>query len=243
MITIKILRQILGAHSKTAVEALYLELGCVPFRYIIQARRIMFLHYLLNLKENEMLKLFFEAQVKFPAKGDWIHTVLKDIEDLEINMDLTEIQHTSKEKMKNIVKKAYKEKSFYDLINVKKSHSKIRVLNYTSLEIQEYLKINMKNSTAKLIFKLRTKMLDVKDNFRGTDNNPQCNLCEIGHLDSQENLLICPKLSENLENLGSDSDCKYSDLFSSDAERMKVIGERFEKLVKIRQRLTSALLD
>ena len=101
----------------------------------------------------------------------------------------------------------------------------------------------MKNSTAKLIFKLRTKTLDVKDNFRGTDNNPQCNLCENGHLDSQENLLICPKLSENLENLGSDSDCKYSDLFSSDAERMKIIGERFEKLVKIRQRLNSALLD
>ena len=51
-----LLRQIFDSHSKTPIEAYYLECGIVPFRYIIKARRITFLHYLQNLKDNEMLK-------------------------------------------------------------------------------------------------------------------------------------------------------------------------------------------
>ena len=35
-----LLRKLLNAHSKTPLEALYLELGCLPLRYIIKARRI-----------------------------------------------------------------------------------------------------------------------------------------------------------------------------------------------------------
>ena len=32
-----LLRNILKAHSKTPIEALYLELGCIPLRYIVMA--------------------------------------------------------------------------------------------------------------------------------------------------------------------------------------------------------------
>ena len=39
-----LLRQILKAHSKTPLEALYLELGCLPIRHIIMARRINYLY-------------------------------------------------------------------------------------------------------------------------------------------------------------------------------------------------------
>ena len=59
-----LLRRILNAHSKTPIEALYLELGCLPLRHIIMARRINYLFYLANLNENELLFNFFLAQVK-----------------------------------------------------------------------------------------------------------------------------------------------------------------------------------
>ena len=51
-----LLRKILNAHSKTPLEALYLELGVLPLRFIItiKARRINYLRYLANLKENEL---------------------------------------------------------------------------------------------------------------------------------------------------------------------------------------------
>ena len=40
----QLLRRILSAHSKTAIPALYLELGCVPIRFLVMQRRIGFLH-------------------------------------------------------------------------------------------------------------------------------------------------------------------------------------------------------
>ena len=60
------LRRVLKAHSKTAIEALYLELGCIPLRYIIMSRRVNFLFYLMNLNKEELLHKFFQAQVDCP---------------------------------------------------------------------------------------------------------------------------------------------------------------------------------
>ena len=76
-----LLRKLLNAHSKTPLEALYLELGCLPLRYIIKARRLNYLHYLVNLKDDELLAKFFKAQLNSPTKGDWINTVKDDLKE------------------------------------------------------------------------------------------------------------------------------------------------------------------
>ena len=46
-----LLRKIFSAHSKTPKEALYLESGNVPIRFILMARRVNFLHYIINEEE------------------------------------------------------------------------------------------------------------------------------------------------------------------------------------------------
>ena len=53
-----LLRKILQAHSKTAIEALYLELGCLPIRFHLMSRRVNFLHLLL-------LKMFKVLENKY----------------------------------------------------------------------------------------------------------------------------------------------------------------------------------
>ena len=53
-----LLRQILSAHSKTPIEALYLELGCIPIRFKLMARQVNYLHYLLF--KNMQFILFSE---------------------------------------------------------------------------------------------------------------------------------------------------------------------------------------
>ena len=45
----------LQTHGSTPIAAIYLELGVIPMRYIIQARRIMYLHYLRSLDEKQLL--------------------------------------------------------------------------------------------------------------------------------------------------------------------------------------------
>ena len=41
-----LLRRVLNAPLSTGIPALYLELGCIPVRFIIKGRRIIFLNYL-----------------------------------------------------------------------------------------------------------------------------------------------------------------------------------------------------
>ena len=81
------LRKVLNAHSKTLIEALYLELGCLPIRYIIMARRINYLYYLTHLNDNELLSKFFAAQKDSPKNGDWILTVKETLKEVGIEMN------------------------------------------------------------------------------------------------------------------------------------------------------------
>ena len=73
--------------TKTPLETLYLETGCVPIRFILKSRRLNFLHYILSDREDSLLSNVFRAQCDNPVKGDWVK---KDLEDLEINLSFEE---------------------------------------------------------------------------------------------------------------------------------------------------------
>ena len=75
---------------------------------------------------------------------------------------------------------AVKEKCFEDLEKKKKSHSKVMNIKHERLEMQNYLKSNeirIKLEEAQEIFKMRSRMSEVKTNFKGKYENFQCNLC------------------------------------------------------------------
>ena len=73
----QLLRKILQVPVSTPQEAYYLEMGIIPIRVVIMARRIIYLHYLVTRKETEMLAQFFRTQWNQPSKGDWTETVKK----------------------------------------------------------------------------------------------------------------------------------------------------------------------
>ena len=52
-----LLRKIFNASSTTAIEALYLETGALPLRFVIKSRRLMFYWTLLN---ELVKKIFFQ---------------------------------------------------------------------------------------------------------------------------------------------------------------------------------------
>ena len=82
-----LLRGIMKAHSKTSRAALYLESGCVPLRYILKKRRIMYLHHILIRKPDALLLQTFQAQNKFPVKGDWSLTVANNLKEIDIDAE------------------------------------------------------------------------------------------------------------------------------------------------------------
>ena len=68
-----------------------------------------------------------------------------------------------------IVNEAIQQKTFRDLEKKKESHSKVKNIKYSRLEMQKYLKPNeskIKIEEAQEIFKMRSRVSNVKINFR-----------------------------------------------------------------------------
>ena len=110
------IRNLFDLSRNVAKDLLYLELGLVPVSYIIKGRRLMFLHHILHQKKDSLLHRFFMTQMKFPTQNDWVSTVLEDIVELDISLELKESEEMSKERFKSIVQEKVKSKAFEYLI-------------------------------------------------------------------------------------------------------------------------------
>ena len=67
---------------------LYFISGSTPIRFAVKRRRIVYLHHILNQKEDYLIRLFFEKQMETRKTKDWSSQVLKDLKDLEINYSM-----------------------------------------------------------------------------------------------------------------------------------------------------------
>ena len=74
----------------------------------------------------------------------------------------------SKDKFSKIVKDAFKTKTFEDLLDRQLQYSKGSDLVYGTLQMRSYLKTNeISTNQAELIFKFRSRMINVKDKYKG----------------------------------------------------------------------------
>ena len=62
------LRRVFQVPTSTPIAFLYLETGCIPIRYVMKMKRIMFLHHILTRKEDALITQVFWAQVNKPLK-------------------------------------------------------------------------------------------------------------------------------------------------------------------------------
>ena len=128
-----LLRQIMNVPISCPIEALYLELGCVPLSFMIKARRVNYLHHLVTRSETEMLSKFFYAQWKYPSKkNEWTMKVREDLKDLSIEENLEKIKKTSKYSFKTMVKKKIVEEAFNSLMERKEKHKKWQIYSTQS---------------------------------------------------------------------------------------------------------------
>ena len=99
----------------------------------------MFLHYILNQDKRSLIYKCFEAQMTTPCRNDWITTVEKDFEELEIMVELDVIQTQSKQQFNTFLKRAVEENTLNYLNNLKSTHTKVLHIRHNKLEIQKYL--------------------------------------------------------------------------------------------------------
>lgn len=69
---------------------------------------------------NSLLKKVFDAQLKFPTKGDWVSDITSVLKELQINKTFEEITNISKRNLSNMVKAAVEKHALIYLTSIQK---------------------------------------------------------------------------------------------------------------------------
>ena len=128
----------------------------------------MYYHHIIKRPNDELIFKFYKAQKLKPSRGDWVTLVDKDKQLLDIKIGDDEAEKMSKYKFKKYIKKVISEKAFEYLIKIKKTHSKLSDINYTKLNMQNYLKSNnsLTDNEKCSLFQFRVRQIDVKCNYK-----------------------------------------------------------------------------
>ena len=105
-------------------------------------------------------------------------------------------------------------------------------LKYDEIELQPYLMSSeIYPDSAKYIFKWRTRMVNFKVNFKNGNDNISCPLgCNDDN--TQDLFLNCPMILKNVPNIKTPG-LKYSDIFSRNIWKIKVIGEILQRVFQV----------
>ena len=129
---------------------------------------------------------------------------------------------------KKVVKDQIKKLALARLTQKKEGHSKMMNLDYTELEMQNYLKdFKITSSQAKVVFGFRTRMSKYSENYKGGKPTTVCPVCK-DYPDTQMHSFQCQVLRENLKMEGN-----YVDIFSPKIERS--LAETLERILKMRE--------
>ena len=207
-----LIKKILNSARSTPTSVMYLD-TCIPVRFLIQAKRLMFLHYILTRNEDEIVYKVYQMQKSSPVKGDWSELIKEDLKLFELNhLTEDEIGKMKKVEWKKLVKDAMNYQAFKYLTDNIKGMTKAKDLVYDKFEMQKYLESDMLTKREKLlVFSLRAHMIKVGHNY---GNKQICPLCQDPDTDdSQIHLINCDVLKEECQDIKNKT-VVYSDLYS-----------------------------
>ena len=227
-------RSIWGCPAYTSVPMMFLELGIIPLKVILMQRRMMYLHYILQQKEESLLAQCFQAQVKEQLKGDHIMQIQDDLKSLNIQLTFTQIKQMTKEAFSKMLKEKIKAYAFKILMYEKSCQRKCGNVEYENLEIQEYLSHDsLTMQQKKLLFQLRSSSCPVFMNITFLVGERLCPCC-FQDYDTCGHQLLCKVINANT-NMIAKGLISIEDIFSKDVDKQAQVTIMFEQSWKRRK--------
>ena len=212
-------------------------MGLMPIQFIIKCRRLMYWWHIKSTNDSSLIHKVYRAQKIDPVKNDWVNQVNQDKKDFNINFDDVQIRKISKDAFKKKVKRGARSAALNYLNSLKETHSKLENIEFNNLECQEYFNDKrLSPNEVKLLFNLRTRMFNCKDNFKNQyQEDIWCQLCKF-FVDCQSHLMQCPILKECVPELKKNSLVKYEDIFRDTDSQVKAI-KLLVKIIEVRELL------
>ena len=143
----------------------------------------------------------------------------------------------SKDAFQKLVKVAIQKAAFAYLHSEKQKRDKVKNVEHRYLKLQPYLcPREFVIKEAKLLFQLRTKMVDVRENFKNKYSDTMCPVCMGTCTDSQEHVLDCPVLLLNC-NIVAKHKVEYCWIYSMDVGKQAEVTRIFKIYWDLRKKL------
>ena len=150
-----------------------------------------------------------------------------------ITLTMIEISNMKKTTFRKIVNTHLREVARAYLLKLKNKHSKLNSLS-DSYKLEPYLSsVKLSTEEKQTLFKLRTRMVDVKSNFKMQyGQNLTCNFCP--EIDTQSHLLSCEQLTDGIDISNTEYEHIFQDLkkqekscnsFQQNFEEEKLVNE------------------
>ena len=230
------LRKLLNCHSKTPIEFMYSDTGCIPLRFIISYRRLMYWWHITKLDKSELVYRVYAAQKCCPVNGDWIKLLEADKQEFGISLSDDEISQMTKYSMKRMLKAKVCEVTSRYLISLQSRHSKSARVTLVAVSVAQYLTDDrFSQEERELLFRLRSKTLTVKENFSHLYYNRSM-LCDLCHLFpcTQKHVMQCPELCADLV-VDKDVRIEEEDVYS-DVEKQLLYVKIFKSFWDLRMK-------
>ena len=230
---VSLLHKFYGISAKaTSEEVLFLEGGIMPLRFLISKRRLMYCWEILSCDKNEMIAKAYFCQKMKPVKNDFYSLIQREKKLFNIQYSDEEISSMSKNRFKKIVYQQVDKFAFSYLLRRSENHSKakyiVKSISEYKFKRQPYLQCEyFSRQEAQLCFKLRSRSLDLKSNFKMKyKNDLACRTCTFGVEETEAHLLLCSGLK--LED--DDPSFKYEQLFLDLKSQISVTKFYMKKL-------------
>ena len=163
--------------------------------------------------------------------------LLKDMNELGLEVEEREIIEMSKNKFKNIVKGKIETLALLKLNELKMKHSKSENIESTKLRTASYLVYQrLTKYEQQLLFRLRTKTLDVKMNFDRLHADIYCSLCKL-FPETQSHILQCPDVVPNMNTpVISNHSLNEADIYGNLDKQVQIV-KIYSEALDIRNKL------
>ena len=235
------LRRLLSVPVSVPKEALYLEFGKISIKNLIKIRRMMYWWHLVNVDKSELIQKFFTAQKLNKSKGDWIYQLEQDKKDLDMDLSDVDITYYSEDQFRKVVKSRTERFFAKNLEKLRGSHSKTVNLKFSGFKPASYiLSKNLTTEEVQTLFKLRTRMINVKNNF-GSSDDMWCRLCHL-FTETQQHLLECPVIRIKTKHIINFKNLDHNMIFGT-LENQEVIAKNYQIILKARTDILEDNID
>ena len=200
----------------------------------------MYLWHILNRDDNELIKRIYISQKNAPVNRDWVKMIDQDKADLGINLTDTDIQSYSKVVFKTFVKKKTHARQLSNLSEMKIKHSKSKFLDCSLLKPADYIvSQNFTTREKRLLFRLRSRTLEIKGNFPGQFQDLICKTCGLAD-ETQCHLLQCEAIASKLGYVQQQISDFDEHLIYGNSEEQTVFVKVFSDILEARDALLSS---